>query len=62
MISLRHRRFRGDVIEEFKMIQGIDQVNLGKFLCLDKDGGTRKHSSCLKIRRHVLKYWIKVFH
>ena len=34
MLSLRHRRFRGDMIEVFMMIHGIDMVNLGKpFLC-----------------------------
>ena len=30
MFSLRRRRLRGDMIEMFKMIQGIDKVNLGK--------------------------------
>ena len=30
MFSLRRRRLMGDVIEVFKMIQGIDKVNLGK--------------------------------
>ena len=31
MYSLRWRRLRGDVIEMFKMIYGIDKLNLGKF-------------------------------
>ena len=30
MFSLRRRRLRGDMIEGFKMIHGIDKVNLGK--------------------------------
>ena len=30
MFSLRRRRLRGDMIEVFKMIRGIDEVNLGK--------------------------------
>ena len=36
------------------MLQGIDKVNLGKLFCIDEDVRTRKHSICLKIRRHVL--------
>ena len=51
--SLRRRRLRGDMIELFKMIRGIEKVNLGKLLCIDEGGRTRKHSLCLKIRRHV---------
>ena len=31
MFSLRRRGLRGDMIEAFKMIQGIDKANLGKF-------------------------------
>ena len=30
MFSLRRRKLRGDMIEEFKMIRGVDKVNLGK--------------------------------
>ena len=39
MFSLRHRRLKGDLIEMFKMIHGIDKANL--FL-IDGDGRTRK--------------------
>ena len=53
MFSLRCRRLRGDMIEVFKMIHGIDKVNLGKLFCIDEDERTRKHSLCLQIRRHV---------
>ena len=35
MFSLRCRRFRGDMIEVFKMIHGINKVNLGKLFCID---------------------------
>ena len=35
------------------MVQCIDKVNLGKHFCIDEEGRTRKHSLCLKIRRHV---------
>ena len=52
MFSVEHRRFRGDMIEMFKMIHGIDKVNLGKLFCID-DRRTRKHSLYLKIRGHV---------
>ena len=51
MFSLRRRRLRGDMIEVFKMICGIGKVN--KLFCIDEDKRTRKHSLCLKIRRHV---------
>ena len=30
MFSLSHRRFKGDMIEEFNMIHGIDKINLEK--------------------------------
>ena len=53
MFPLRCRRFRGDMIEVFKMIHGLFKVNLGKLFCIDEDGRTRKHSLCLKIRRYV---------
>ena len=53
MFSLRRRRLKGDMIEVFKMIHGIDKVNLGKLFCIDEDRRTRKHSLCFKIKRHV---------
>ena len=53
MFSLRHRRLRGDMIEVFKMIHGIDKVYLEKLFCIDECRRTRKHGLCLKIRRHV---------
>ena len=33
--SLRRRRLRGDMIEMFKMIHGIDKVNMGKLLYIE---------------------------
>ena len=44
MFSLRRKRLRGDMIELFNMIHGIDKVNLGKLFCIDKNGRTRKYS------------------
>ena len=34
MFSLRCRRLKGDMMEMFKMIRGIDEVNLESFLFL----------------------------
>ena len=39
------------MIEVFKMINGIEKVNLGKLFCIDKDRRARKHCLCLKIRK-----------
>ena len=41
------------MIEIFKMIHGIDKVNLKKHFCIEEDGRTRKHSLCLKVRSHI---------
>ena len=53
VFSLRCMRLRGDTIKVFKMIHGIDKVNLGKLFCIDEDGRKRKHSLCFKIRRNI---------
>ena len=50
MFSLRQRRLRGDMIEVFRMIQGINKVNLGN---LFEDRRTRGHGFYLKIKRLV---------
>ena len=42
IFSLKRRRPKGDTIEVFKMIHGIDKVNLGKLFCIDEDERTRK--------------------
>ena len=42
MFSVGRRRLRGYMIEVFKMIHGINKVNLGKFFCIDEDERTRK--------------------
>ena len=52
MFSLRCRRLSVYMIEVFKMIHGINKVNLELF-CIDEDGRKRKHSICLKIRRDI---------
>ena len=54
MFSLRRSRLRGDMIEVFKLIHGMDKVNLGKLFCIDKDGRTITHSLCLKIIRDAI--------
>ena len=53
MFSLRRGRLRGDMIKLFKMIHDIDKVNLGKLFSIYEDRRIRKHSLCLKMRRHV---------
>ena len=32
------------MIEVFKIIYGIDKVNLGKLYCINEDGRTRKYN------------------
>ena len=54
MFFIRRRRFRGDMIEMFKMMYGTDKINLGRRFCIDEDRGTREQSLGLKIRRHVI--------
>ena len=39
MFSLRPRRLKNDKIEMFKIIHGIDKVNLGKPFYMDEDDG-----------------------
>ena len=53
MFSLRCRRLRGDMIEMFKMMYGIDNVNLGKPFIVNEDERIRRYRVCLKIRRHI---------
>ena len=38
MFPLGRRKLRDDMIEVFKVIHGIDKVNLGKHFCIDEDG------------------------
>ena len=42
IFSLRHKRIRNNMIEVFKIIHGIDKVNLGKSFCIDEGKRTRK--------------------
>ena len=46
MFSLRRRKLCGDMIDIFKMIDGIKKVNLGKHFCIDEGRRTSKHSLC----------------
>ena len=44
IFSLRCRRLRGDMIEVFNMIHGMDKVNLRKLFCIEEDGRMRQYS------------------
>ena len=43
LFSLEQRRLRGDLIQAFKILKGIDNVDLGDFFDLKKETRTRGH-------------------
>jgi len=47
--SLEHRRVHADLIEVFKMFQGLSIVDINTFFELDSTGRTRGH--CLKLKK-----------
>ena len=53
MFFLRCKRLRDDMNEVFKMIRGIDKVNLATFFYINKGRRPRKHRLYLKIRMQV---------
>ena len=53
MFSLKNRRLKDNMIEVFKMIHGINKVNLGILFCVDEGRRTRRYGFCLKINRHL---------
>ena len=60
MFSLRRRRLKGDMVEVFKMIHGINKVNLGKLFCIDENlyffYGRRKFIYKKNFYFKILKY------
>ena len=44
IFSLRQKKLKGDMNEWFKIIHGIDKVNLKKLFCIDEDERIRKYS------------------
>jgi len=44
LYSLKRRRLRGDLIEVYKMFQGISKVKLDDFFTLDGESRGRRHS------------------
>ena len=48
LYSLEFRRMRGDLIETYKIMKGIDKIEAGKLFPLADETRTRGHS--LKIR------------
>ena len=51
LISLEKRRVRGDLIQAFKIIKGIDKVHYSKFFTLNVDRRTRGHKFKLLKKR-----------
>ena len=47
LYSLEFRRMRGDLIETYKIMKGIDKIEAGKLFPLAHETRTRGH--CLKI-------------
>ncbi|MGH0167508.1 UNVERIFIED_CONTAM: hypothetical protein FKN15_062164 [Acipenser sinensis] len=43
LFSLEQRRLRGDLIQTFKILKGIDNVNPGDYFDLKKETRTRGH-------------------
>ena len=50
MFSLRRRYIRGDMIEVYKMFEGLDDLDINEFFEVDEDDRTRGHSRKLKVR------------
>ena len=55
LFSLKKRRLRGDMIEVYKMINGIDKVHLDKLFEFSNDDRLRRNEYHLKIKSHVNK-------
>ena len=53
MFSLRCRRLKGGMIEVFKMIYGIDKLNLEKFFFVQMRMKGQENSLFKNLRRHV---------
>ena len=53
LMPLEERRLRGDLIETYKILKGIDKVNQAKFVKLTQEHRTRGHE--LKIFKPRLK-------
>ena len=69
MFSLKRRRLRGDMIEVFKIINGLDRLDFDKFFIKDSRNITRGHSLKLckksvrtQLRQHsfsnrIVNFW-----
>ena len=48
MYSLERRSMRGDMIQVYKMFNGLDDVDVNDFFCLDHSNRTRGHNFKIK--------------
>ena len=55
LFSLAKRRLRGDMIEVYKIIHGIDKVDLSNLFVFNDDDRLRKHNFHIRIKRHINK-------
>ena len=51
----------GDMTEMFKMIHGIDEVNLEKLFCIDENGRKRKQFMFKNYKTYLNSYWIQLY-
>ena len=42
--TLQGRKLRGDLIQAFKLLKGLDQINYNNFFVLDGNTSTRGHT------------------
>ena len=63
VINIGSKRLRGDLIQAFKLLKDLDQINYNNFFVLDVDTGRRGHTlkvakprARLDIRLHNLSH------
>ena len=56
--TLEGRRLRGDLIQAFKLLKGLDQINYNNFFVLDENTSTRGHT--LKVAKPRARLHIRL--